>query len=73
MIRTEVQWMGHTTQPFRADTTFFETLGGGGVFSVGSIAWAASLPHSDYDNNVARLSENVVQRFLDDTPFDTPG
>ena len=56
----------------RADMTFFETPGGGAVFSVGSIAWGASLPHNAYDNNVARISENVVRRFLDDTPFLIP-
>lgn len=56
----------------RADMTFFETSRGGAVFSVGSIAWAASLPHNGYDNNVARLSENVVRRFLDPEPFLMP-
>ncbi len=56
----------------RADMTFFETARGGAVFSVGSIAWAASLPHNGYDNNVARLSENVVRRFLDPDPFTMP-
>ena len=56
----------------RADMTFFETPGGGAVFSVGSIAWGASLPHNGYDNNVARISENVVRRFLEDTPFPMP-
>ncbi len=56
----------------RADMTFFETAHGGAVFSVGSIAWAASLPHDGYDNNVARLSENVVRRFLDPARFTMP-
>jgi len=56
----------------RADMTFFETPGGGAVFSVGSIAWGASLPHNGYDNNVARISENVVQRFLEDEDFSIP-
>ena len=56
----------------RADMTFFETARGGAVFSVGSIAWAASLSHDGYDNNVARLSENVVRRFLDPAPFTMP-
>ncbi len=56
----------------RADMTFFETARGGAVFSVGSIAWAASLPHDGYDNNVARLSENVVRRFLDPARFTIP-
>ncbi len=56
----------------RADMTFFETPGGGAVFSVGSIAWAASLSHNDYDNNVSRISANVVRRFLDAAPFAMP-
>jgi N,N-dimethylformamidase len=56
----------------RADMTFFETSGGGAVFSVGSIAWGASLPHNRYDNNVARISENVLRRFLADPPFRMP-
>ena len=56
----------------RADMTFFETPGGGAVFSVGSIAWAGSLPYNDYDNNVAQLSENVVRRFVRDEPFSIP-
>ncbi len=56
----------------KADMTFFETPAGGAVFSVGSIAWSASLPHNGYDNNVARISENVLRRFLDDAPFTMP-
>jgi N,N-dimethylformamidase len=56
----------------RADMTFFETPGGGAVFSVGSIAWGASLPHNGYDNNVSRISANVIGRFLRETPFDAP-
>ena len=63
---------GAQNPDIRADMTFFETPGGGAVFSVGSIAWAASLPHDGYDNNVARISENVVRRFLEPDPFAMP-
>ncbi|MGY8996255.1 MAG: N,N-dimethylformamidase beta subunit family domain-containing protein, partial [Alphaproteobacteria bacterium] len=56
----------------RADMTFFETPGGGAVFSVGSIAWPGSLPHNGYDNNVSQICENVLRRFVDDTPFTMP-
>jgi N,N-dimethylformamidase len=56
----------------KADMTFFETRGGGAVFSVGSIAWGASLPHNGYDNNVSKISANVVRRFLEDAPFAIP-
>ena len=63
---------GRQNPNVRADMTFFETPGGGAVFSVGSIAWSASLPHNDFDNNVSRISENVIRRFLDDDPFPMP-
>ena len=38
----------------------------------GSMGFAASLSHDDYDNNVSRMIENVVTRFLDETPFPPP-
>jgi hypothetical protein len=40
--------------------------------SVNAVTWAASLPHNGYDNNVSRLSENVVHRFLNPGPFTMP-
>ncbi len=62
-----------TTNPLvRADLVFFETAGGGAVFSVGSMAWVCALPHAGYDNNVARMSENVLRRFADPEPFVMP-
>ena len=54
----------------RADMTFFETPKGGAVFSTGSIAWASSLAHNGYDNNVARITGNVLKRFLDPEPIE---
>ena len=56
----------------RADMVFFETPGGGAVFSTGSIAYAGSLGHNDFDNNIARLTTNVLRRFVDAQPFDLP-
>jgi N,N-dimethylformamidase len=53
----------------RAELVFFETAGGGGVFSTGSITWAASLSHEGYQNNVARISGNVLRRFIDPDPL----
>ena len=55
--------------PAAAEMVFFETPSGGGVFATGSIAWAGSLSHCGYDNNVAQISRNVLKRFLDPTPF----
>ena len=58
--------------PVRADIVFFETPGGGAVFSVGSIAWSGSLSWNNYDNNIERITRNVLKRFIDPTPFKMP-
>ena len=56
----------------RADMVFFETPGGGAVFSAGSISWCGALSHNAYDNNVARITGNVLDRFLRPEPFELP-
>ncbi len=56
----------------RADMTFFETTNGGAVFSVGSMSYIGSLSHNNYDNNISRITSNVLKRFADDKPFDMP-
>ena len=53
----------------RADLVFFECPKGGAVFSTGSIAWGPALSHAGYCNNVASITGNVLERFLDPTPF----
>ena len=53
----------------RADMVFFTVEGGGAVFSTGSIAWAGSLSHNGYENNVARITHNVLRRFVSDEAF----
>ena len=47
----------------RAEIVYFETLGGGAVFSVGSITFCGSLWRDGWDGPVSRLLENVVRRF----------
>lgn len=42
------------------------------MFSPGSIAYVASLAHNGYDNNIARLTRNAVERFRDPKPFKVP-
>jgi N,N-dimethylformamidase len=61
--------MGDQNAQVRADVVFFPTANGGAVFSTGSIAWVCALSHANYDNNVSRLTGNVLQRFLDETPL----
>lgn len=60
---------GQESPLVRADMVFYETAAGGAVFSSSSIAWAGSLSHNNYDNNVSRITGNVLKRFLDKTPF----
>ena len=60
---------GQENELVRADIVFYELASGGAVFASSSIAWAGSLSHNDYKNNVARMTENVLRRFIDPTPF----
>lgn len=58
--------IGGTEHPdVRADLTYFETPGGGAVFATSSIAWSGSLSHGGYDNDVSRITANVLNRFTD--------
>ena len=52
-----------------ADMVFFETAAGGAVFSVGSMTYVGALPPGGYANTCARLTTNVLRRFLDPRPF----
>ena len=55
----------------RADMAFGETPSGGALFATSSIAWCGALSHNRYDNNVSKITANVLQRFLDPAPFAT--
>jgi N,N-dimethylformamidase len=77
MLRTKEEFGGSiafpTPDPYvRADMVFFETPNGGAVFSVGSISWFGALARNGYDNDVARITSNVLHRFADPEPFPPP-
>lgn len=55
----------------RADLAFGETPSGGALFATSSIAWCGALSHNNYDNNVSRITENVLRRFMNPEPFST--
>jgi N,N-dimethylformamidase len=40
----------------------------GMVFSTGSITWCSCLSYNSYDNNVSKITENVLNEFLGDQP-----
>jgi N,N-dimethylformamidase len=63
---------GLSNKQIHADMTFFETAGGGAVFSTGSIAYAGALGHNGFDNAIAKLTWNILRRFADPAPFKIP-
>lgn len=65
--------VGDLSPLIRADLTFFETPSGGAVLSTGSIAWVGSAGDQRTPNEIARITENAIRRFLDPTPFSLPG
>ena len=47
----------------RADIAYVEYPNGGAVFSAGAICWRGALSWNGYDNNVSRITENVLRAF----------
>lgn len=53
-----------TSPHVQSDMALVERVGGGAVFSVGSIAFTGSLSWNGYDNDIARVVGNVLAQFL---------
>ena len=61
---------GGTKHPLvYSDMVHFDYPNGGAVFSVGSISWCGSLSYNGYDNNVSRVTGNVLKRYASDDPL----
>jgi N,N-dimethylformamidase len=58
---------GKTHHLVKADIVYFRYPKNGGVFSVGSIAWCGSLSYNNYENNVSRMTGNVLDKFSSNT------
>ena len=72
-VNTSDSKQGGSVNPLvHAHLAYFEHPNGGGVFSTGSIAWCGSLSYNNYSNNVSKLTENVLRRFMSDTPLPAP-
>jgi N,N-dimethylformamidase len=63
---------GAVRPDYHADLVLY-LRGSGAVFSVSSMAWCAALSHDNYANEIARITHNVLGRFLDPAPFATSG
>lgn len=48
----------------RSDVVYLPYEGGGAVFSVGSCSWCGSLSHNSYDNDIYRITDNVLTAFV---------
>jgi N,N-dimethylformamidase len=55
---------GSTDPDVRADMTYMRSAGAGEVFSVGSMNWIGSLMVANGDNDVSRVTWNVLNRFM---------
>ncbi|KAI8316063.1 large subunit of -dimethylformamidase protein [Colletotrichum sp. SAR11_59] len=64
MMFPMVDTVGTKCEKVRSDMIVYETCGGGSVFSVGSINWYCSLGWDKYQNNVARITWNVLREFM---------
>ena len=60
---------GDANPRVRADMIYYTLRSGAGMFATGSISWAASLGHNGYDNEVARITGNVLRRFAGEEPL----
>jgi N,N-dimethylformamidase len=67
MLTHIVNWSMLTTKELiHADMLYYQTPSGGQVFSTGSITYCGSLPWNGGDNNISKLTRNVLRRFLGD-------
>ena len=56
----------------RSDIAYHETPNGGACFAFSSIAYCGALPWNNCDNNISKLTGNVLNRFMQDGPLPEP-
>ncbi|MBT4487064.1 MAG: N,N-dimethylformamidase large subunit [Rhodospirillaceae bacterium] len=66
MLTHVMNWSKESTEDLiRADMIYYTVPGGGQVFSTGSITYCGCLPWNGGDNNISKLTGNVLRRFLE--------
>ncbi|OKI43559.1 hypothetical protein A6A27_38870 [Micromonospora sp. CB01531] len=69
-INTSSLFEGGDTNPMvRGDVTLVHYPNGGAVFSAGSMVWTGSFFHNNYDNDMTRITENVLDKFTSGAPL----
>ncbi len=61
---------GNEHPRIRADLVYFTTPQGGAVFSASSMTWCGSLPARNGDNNVSRMTANILRKFAAGEPVE---
>ncbi|GAA1845415.1 N,N-dimethylformamidase beta subunit family domain-containing protein [Actinomadura bangladeshensis] len=64
--------IGAADWPVKADLVLVPYPNGGAVFSTGSIAWCGALAHNGYDNDISRITDNVLRAFASGEPLCGP-
>ncbi|GAB3053017.1 large subunit of N,N-dimethylformamidase [Intrasporangium mesophilum] len=65
VLAVEPGQSGMENQAVRSDVVLIPGAGGSGsVFSAGSICWAGAMAWRGYSNDISRLTENVLMRFM---------
>jgi N,N-dimethylformamidase len=54
---------GSVNDRVRADMTYLEYENQGAVFCTGSVTWSGCLSYNNFENNVSRITENVLRKF----------
>ena len=67
--QSDSQEGGEVNPLVEADMAYTKYLGGGAVFTVGSIAWDSSLLYNNSNNDVSRITGNVLTRFASSAPL----
>lgn len=63
-------WEGGAGNPLvRRDVTLVHYPNGGAVFSAASMVWSGGFFYNDYDNDMTRITENVLERFTYGDPL----
>ncbi len=60
---------GEEDPGIHADLIYYTSFNGGAALSVSSMTWCGSLLHNGGDNNVSRITRNVLERFAGDEPL----
>ena len=63
-------WEGGADNPLvRGDVTLVHYPNGGAVFSAASMVWSGGFFYNNYENDMTRITENVLNRFISGEPL----